>query len=151
MGHLRNISELMAARCAGVPTRVLHGGHAYEPTESRAVLAHLDGVVSGLMHFLIISAAAGTPGLALASQPKFAELQGTLYSEELQADVLTRDFARPGELARAVVRFVASMGRARVALAAALPRVRERSRRNFDMLQSGAPCTAACRPCADAD
>ena len=36
-------------------------------------------------------------------------------------------------------------------LAAALPRVRERSRRNFDMLQSGAPCTAACRPCADAD
>jgi hypothetical protein len=31
-------------------------------------------------------------------------------------------------------------------LAAALPRVRERSRRNFDMLQSGAPCTAACRP-----
>ena len=55
------------------------------------------------MHFLIISAAAGTPGLALASQPKFAELQGTLYSEELQADVLTRDFARPGELARAVV------------------------------------------------
>ena len=84
----------MAARCAGVPTRVLHGGHAYEPTESRAVLALLDGVVSGLMHFLIISAAAGTPGLALASQPKFAELQGTLYSEELQADVLTRDFAR---------------------------------------------------------
>jgi len=60
MWHL-DIMNQMTSRCPEVPTRMLNAGRVYMPEVLRAVVLHLDGIVSGLMHFLIIGAGAGTP------------------------------------------------------------------------------------------
>ncbi|KAJ1624008.1 hypothetical protein T492DRAFT_1050734 [Pavlovales sp. CCMP2436] len=142
--------QLWCARlCPSFPVHVFNEGQPYEPTQSKAAIARVHGVVSGLMHFLIISAGAGTPGLALTPVDKFYELYDDLYGGELARALIVRRASKLGELRDAISRFVILLDRARAILAASLPRVRRMSGWNLDVLelQDGRCVAGIAGPC----
>jgi len=137
--YLVNVATRMGSVC-GARVHVLNGGRKYEPTESAFVLKSVDGTVSGLMHLLILSASAGTPGLALVNQHKFTAFQQGIYPVDPQlegSDNCVYEFTDPGVLFVAVERFTRHLGRHRQELASRLPHMKLLAARNFDMLTSG--------------
>jgi hypothetical protein len=140
-GHyLLDIAEQVASLCPTLPVRVFNDGTAYDPTQSRAALERVHGVVSGFMHFLIIAASAGAPGLSLTPLDKFYQLNNDLYPgihPELAERLVIRNASNPGGLRDAICRFVPALGTLRAALQRQLPAVRRLSRLNLDALAGG--------------
>jgi polysaccharide pyruvyl transferase WcaK-like protein len=145
--YMRDVQLTCARLCPSFPVRVFNEGQPYEPTQSKAAIARVHGVVSGFMHFLIISAGAGTPGLALTPLDKFYELYEDLYGGELTRALIVRRASEPGELRAAISRFVILLDKARANLAASLPRVRRMAGWNLDVLESGMCVAGVAGPC----
>ena len=137
--YLASVATRMGSVC-GARVLVLNDGQKYEPTESAFVLQSVDGTVSGLMHLLILSASAGTPGLALVNQHKFVAFQQGIYPVDAKmegSDNCVYEFTDPGVLSFALERFTRHLVRHQQELASRLPHMKLLAARNFDMLTSG--------------
>jgi len=122
-----------------MPVRLFNDGKLYAPTASSALLGALHGVVSGLMHLLILSAARGTPGLGLASQDKFSELARDLYPAEAVPRHVVANFTVRGGLSAAMLRFTDNLDSSREHLRRKLPLVRALAHRNLDVFALDEP------------
>lgn len=130
--YLHDVLRRLNGSCPRLAVRLFNDGKTYAPTQSSALLGSLDGVVSGLMHLLILSAARGTPGLGLASQDKFGELARDLYPADVAARHVVANFTQHGGLSAAMLRFVENVDESREHLGRALPHVRALALRNLD-------------------
>ena len=147
--NLRAVKEKLAG-CAGggPPTQMMHSGLAFEPHDELLVVKHLDLVVSGSMHFLVISSNAGTPGVAIHGQAKHTQLIADLYGDEAARKALppleiqpAQVLASIGSFASFLVDAVRAAPRLRELLVSSVPKMRALSLRNFEAVFAGGCCS----------
>ena len=112
------------------------------------VVKHLDLVVSGSMHFLVISSNAGTPGVAIHGQAKHTQLIADLYGDEAARKALppleiqpAQVLASIGSFASFLVDAVRAAPRLRELLVSSVPKMRALSLRNFEAVFAGGCCS----------
>ncbi len=98
--------------------------------EVKALMAQVDGVVSGRMHLAIAALGAGTPVQVLTYQGKF---EGLLHWFDLPARFALRPetLTEPGVFCQAIEDFVAALPELRQQVRRALPAVNAAAARNF--------------------
>jgi len=142
--YLVDVKRSMEGCDPSIPAVIMNDGAVYEPVDSKAITLHLDLVVSGFMHFLIIASGAKTPAVALRGQEKHAHLVQMLYGQPLGAKAIIS----PGEalgktvFANFVLRSLANAPLFRSALEETIPSIAKDAQKNFNCVVARKACSS---------